>query len=64
MAETAEARRLGEAIRMSEQGIELMRQNLRRRHPEADEAQIEHLLAEWCVDRPLDAPGTVTRHTG
>jgi hypothetical protein len=35
-----------------ETGLELMRQNLRRRHPEATDADIERLLSEWLVDRP------------
>jgi hypothetical protein len=61
MADTVEARRFAEAARMSEEGIALMRQNLRRRHPEADETEIDRLLAEWRVDRPLDAPGFVRR---
>lgn len=61
MAESVEAQRFAEAVRMSDEGIELMRQNLRRRHPEADEAEIARLLAEWRADRPPDAPGRVIR---
>lgn len=42
-------------------GLDLMRQNLRRSHPEAGEEQIELLLHEWLVDRPGaesgDCPG-------
>lgn len=38
-----------------------MRQNLRRRHPEASDAEVERLLDEWLVDRPGatsgDCPG-------
>jgi Rv0078B-related antitoxin len=30
----------------------IMRQNLRRRHPDADEAEIERLLHAWLLDRP------------
>lgn len=31
---------------------EIMRQNLRRKHPEADEAEIERRLIAWLHDRP------------
>jgi len=44
-----------------ETGLELMRQNLRRRHPEAGDEEIERLLHEWLLDRPGaesgDCPG-------
>ena len=44
-------------------GIELMRQNLRRSHPKAGEADITRLLHEWLVERPGaesgDSPGRV-----
>ena len=44
-----------------ETGVELMRQNLRRRHPDAGEAEIERLLDEWLLHRPGaesgDCPG-------
>jgi hypothetical protein len=30
-----------------ETGVDLMRQNLRRRHPEASNEDIERLLGEW-----------------
>ena len=33
-------------------GIDLMRQNLRRRHPEAAEEDVERLLHEWLIHRP------------
>lgn len=42
-------------------GLDLMRQNLRRSHPEAGDEHIELLLHEWVVDRPGaesgDCPG-------
>ena len=42
-------------------GVDLMRQNLRRRHPGADDERIERLLAEWLRERPGaeagDCPG-------
>ena len=42
-------------------GVDLMRQNLRRRHPEAAEEHIERLLHDWLIDRPGaesgDCPG-------
>jgi Rv0078B-related antitoxin len=46
-----------------ETGLELMRQNLRRRHPDANGDAIERLLQEWLLDRPGaesgDCPGRV-----
>ncbi len=51
------------ALEMSADAEELMRQNLRRRHPDEDEAQIEARLDAWFLDRPGapggDCPGTV-----
>jgi Rv0078B-related antitoxin len=42
-------------------GVDLMRQNLRRRHPEATEEDTERLLREWLLERPGaeagDCPG-------
>jgi hypothetical protein len=64
MAQSAEARRFAQAVQMSEDGIALMRQNLRRRHPGASEAEVDRLLAEWRVSRPLDAPGGRDRESG
>ena len=33
-------------------GLELMRQNLRRSHPDADDDDIERRLDQWLPDRP------------
>lgn len=38
-------------------GVALMRQNLRRSHPEMGEEEIERLLQQWLSDRPGDCPG-------
>jgi hypothetical protein len=42
-------------------GLDLMRQNLRRRHPDAGDEEIGRLLREWLLDRPGaksgDCPG-------
>jgi hypothetical protein len=44
-----------------EVGVDLMRQNLRREHPEAGGEEIERLLREWLLNRPGaesgDCPG-------
>jgi hypothetical protein len=44
-----------------ETGLDLMRQNLRRSHPEAGDEEIERLLQQWLLDRPGaesgDCPG-------
>jgi hypothetical protein len=57
--DSVEARRFAEAVKMADEGIALMRQNFCRRHPDADDAEIDRLLGEWLADRPLDAPGRV-----
>lgn len=33
-------------------GVRLMRQNLRRQHPDVGEAEIDRLLGEWLRHRP------------
>jgi hypothetical protein len=42
-------------------GLDLMRQNLRRDHPEADEDEIDRRLRQWLRERPGaesgDCPG-------
>jgi hypothetical protein len=47
---------VAEAFRVTldlfETGVELMRQNLRRRHPDASEAEVDLRLREWLRDRP------------
>ena len=44
--------RLREALRMHDEGVALMRQNLRRRHPDASAERIEELLLRWLHKRP------------
>ena len=51
--------RFQEALRLADDGIALMRQNLRRRHPGESEEQIARRLDAWLRDRPMDAPGRV-----
>jgi hypothetical protein len=50
---------LSAAFDLFETGVRLMRQNLRRQHPEASEADIDRLLDAWLRDRPADAEGRV-----
>ena len=42
-------------------GVDLMRQNLRRRHPSATDQEIDRLLQQWLHERPGaeagDCPG-------
>jgi hypothetical protein len=44
-----------------ETGLDVMRQNLRRNHPDASEEEIDQLLNQWLHDRPGaefgDCPG-------
>jgi hypothetical protein len=35
-----------------ETGLDLMRQNLRRKYPAADDEQIDRFLHAWLLDRP------------
>ena len=48
-------------LELYELGEAIMRQNLRRQHPDAAEDEIEELLVEWLQHRPGaehgDAPG-------
>ena len=41
--------------------VDMMRQNLRRRHPDASEAEIARQLQEWMLEQPEDPPGTPLR---
>lgn len=53
-----EAERFRIAVRLAETGIEIQRQNLRRRHPDLTDDEVAHRLAEWLLDRPLDVSST------
>jgi hypothetical protein len=44
--------RLLAAIDLMEFGIDLMRQNFRRRHPQASEEEIEMMLQSWLSEEP------------
>ena len=37
---------------LAEAGTDVMRENLRRSHPGADDAEVERLLVEWLHERP------------
>jgi hypothetical protein len=47
---------VSDAFRMTldlfQTGVDLMRQNLRRRHPTIDEHEVDRLLQEWMLERP------------
>ena len=49
------AERLREAFELYDVGLAMMRQNLRRRHPAEDDAEIEQRLLDWRLHR-ADAP--------
>lgn len=44
--------RLRVAFDLHEAGVRLMRENLRRRHPDAGEEEIERRLVAWLRERP------------
>ncbi len=48
----ARAARLRLSLQMADAGIQIMRQNLKRRHPGEPEPAIEERLAAWLQDRP------------
>lgn len=54
--ETA-ADRLALALVMQAEGLALMRANLRRRHPDATEQELDAHFEAWLTARPPDAPG-------
>jgi hypothetical protein len=49
--------RLRFALSMVETGVELMRCNLQRAHPDAGADRIQELLNEWLLRRPIDEFG-------
>jgi hypothetical protein len=55
--EETPAERLAAALEMWEDGVRIMRENLRRRMPQATEDEIEAALDVWLRDRPPDADG-------
>ncbi len=44
--------RFRETLELFEVGLEMQRAQLRREHPEADDAEIEQLLRAWLRHRP------------
>ena len=67
MDPTVAARRFRTALDLFEAGVGMMRQNLRRRFPDADEQEIAERLTKWlqerpgaehgdCIGRPVDWP--------
>lgn len=54
METSPEAERFRVAAELYETGLDIQRQNLRRRHPDATKAEIEALMIAWLEDRPLD----------
>lgn len=60
--DSPEAQRLRTALAMFDDGVALMRQNLRRRHPELSEVELDERVQAWVRERPGaphgDAVGT------
>lgn len=52
MSSTAAARAFRLTLDLFDAGVRMMRQNLRRQDPEADEQEIERRLATWLRTRP------------
>jgi len=53
------ARRLRLALDLFDAGLAMHRQTLRRRHPDADDAEIERRISAWLIDRPGAEHGDV-----
>jgi Rv0078B-related antitoxin len=51
------AQKLYLTLELHDAGVDMMRQNLRRRYPEATSEDIEAKLGTWLRERPMDAPG-------
>lgn len=56
------ADKLQAAFELHEAGVALMRQNLRRRHPDASQERIEELLTAWLRTRPGAEYGDAVGH--
>ena len=60
-SEAAAARTFRLTLELFDDGVRLMRQNLRRRHPGASEQEVDRHLLTWLRDRPGaehgDCPG-------
>lgn len=48
----AAAERLRTALALFDDGVDLMRANLRRRHPQATAAEIDDMVSAWLGERP------------
>lgn len=59
------SRQLDQALDLADVGVDIMRQNLHRRHPEATVEEIDRLLVAWQDSRPGaevgDHPGLTRR---
>ncbi len=57
------AHNLRMALEMFDLGVDMKRQQLKRAHPELDDAAIEDRIDAWLVDKPIDptVPGAVVR---
>jgi hypothetical protein len=57
MSRETPADRLRLAMAMQREGFEMMRRNLRRKHPDVSEAELDALVDAWLLAREPDAPG-------
>lgn len=48
-----------DALEMWQDGVEMMRSNLRRRHPNASSEDVETMLAEWLSGPTIEEPDRV-----
>lgn len=55
------AQKLLDTLELWEDGVRMMRENLRRRHPDASEEQVEDELARWLAGPDIDEPDRVVR---
>lgn len=68
MAAEVLVERLRSALELADTGVSLMRQNLRRAHPDASADEVEDMLRDWINRRPGaelgDCPGSIRVLTG
>ena len=52
--------RLRITFQLFDDGMDMMKQTLRRRHPAATDQELDKLFHSWLRERPMDAPGEAT----
>ncbi len=51
---SVEAERFRATLELHALGVTIQRQNIRRRHPHADDDEVDEMVERWLDDRPVD----------